>query len=600
MTRITLSGLAAIALLGGTVLAQDSPDLRSEAPAPRAAVEIKITDTQEIVIYAPHRPVRVRLSVQYAGRPIAELWRARLRVAFTFFDRDGDGFLNDKEVSSSFSDAGLVQILQNGFYQPTPQDRPSVERLDRDGDRRVSFNEYATYLKSSTAQVFRSQQPVAENPYNAATTEALFKLMDADQDGKLSRSEVKVIETFVATKDSDEDECLCIDELVPNLTDPRLRGRVQLQARQLGGQRMEVSPADQTVATYEPGRIPGTLTQRVIKRYDKDEDFELTREECGFDELTFSRLDRDGNGKLDGEELDEWRTGPADFQVSLSLAQSAADCVARIETDPRDLAARGFAVKQVETGRLIVRTGRQPIEFWAFATVIAGYQQPRLKQQYQYLFQQAAAGKNYILEKDLTGPNAVQFQFIRTLFDAADTNVDGKLMRAEFDAFFDLQETFREVALAITPAVQTPTLFQLLDENRDGRLGVRELRTSWERLIALEPGNAEVVTRAAIQPSVSLRVTRGFDRLNVNQVQVDVRFQNPNQTVPVPQRGPVWFRRMDRNADGDVSRSEFLGTRAEFDSIDTDGDELLSLPEAEQHDVKMRPSAEPKGSKPSK
>jgi Ca2+-binding EF-hand superfamily protein len=598
VSRLTLLGLAAIVLCTRTVLAAGRPDERSPAPTPRSVAELKIADSQEIVIYAPHRPVRVRLHVRFEGRSIAEMWRVRLREAFTFFDRDGDGYLSDKEAATSFSDTGVVQMLQNGFYQPTPQDRPSVERLDTDGDRRVSFSEYAIYFKSSTAQVFRGQQPVAENPFNAATTEALFKLMDADQDGKLTRAEVKAIEKFVATKDSDEDECLSMNELIPNLNDPRLRGQVQFRVRQLGGQRADPSPATQTVTTYDLGRIPGTLTQQVIKRYDKDDDFELTSEECAFDDVTFSRLDRDGNSRLDGEELDEWRTGPADFQVSLSLASKVADCSARIETDSNDLAARGFNVKQVEPGRLIVRTGRQPIEFWAFATGSA--QQPALKQQYQYLFQQASGGKDHIVDKDLTGPNAVQFQFIRTLFDAADRNADGKMSRTEFDSFFDLQDSFRNVALAITPAVQTPTLFQLLDENRDGRLGVRELRTSWNRLIPLEPGNAEVVTKAAIQPSVSLRVTRGIDRFNVNQVQFDPQFQNPNQFVPGPQKGPMWFCKMDRNADGDVSRSEYLGTKAEFNSIDTDADDLISLQEAETHDAKLRPREAVKNPKPTK
>jgi Ca2+-binding EF-hand superfamily protein len=587
VTRASLLGTAVVGLLGGAVLAAGPRDRLAAAPAPRSGAEIKVADSQEIVIYAPHRPVRVRLQVNHDGRPVAEMWRARLREAFAFFDRDGDGFLNEKEVANSFSDTGMVQMLQNGFYQPTPQDRPSIERLDTDGDGRVSFSEYVSYFKSATAQILRGQQQVAENPYNASTTEALFKLMDANGDGKLTRDEVKAVEKLIATKDTDEDECLSMEELIPNLSDPRLRGRLQVQLRELDGQRAPVPPGEQTVVTYEPGRIPGTFTQRIIQRYDRNGDFELTREECAFDEVTFSRLDRDGNGKLDGEELDEWRTGPADFQVSLSLASRAADCVARIDTDPGDLAARGFTVKQVESGRLIVRTGRQPIEFWAFASVI-GNQQPRLKQQYQYLFQQAAAGKDFVLEKDLSGPNAVQFQFIRTLFDAADANADGKLTRSEFDAFFDLQDSFRTAALAVTPAVQTPTLFQLLDENRDGRLGVRELRTAWDRLLPLEPGNAEVVTRAAIQPSVSIRVTRGGDRFNVNQVQFDVRFQNPNQMAPIPQKGPVWFRKMDRNADGDVSRSEFLGTRAEFNAIDTDGDGLISLQEAEAHDAKMR------------
>lgn len=634
MTRSTLLGSAALVILGGTILAAPpAPTANGLAgatlvmapartlergttysrpragafvtalnPDPRAAIalgsephaEIRIADAQEIVVFAPHRPVRIQLGVQYEGKPIAGMWRDRLQKAFNYFDRDKDGTLNGFEVQNIFSDTGIVMMLQNGFYQPTPQDRPTLDKLDTDGDRTVSFNEFVAYYRSSTAHVFRPQPPMDENPYNATSTEALFKLMDANGDSKLTKDEVKAIEKFVATKDADEDECLSMSELLPNLNDQRFQGRARVIQPNGILYPLPANTASKTVVTYEPGRIPGTLTQQIIKRYDKDGDFELARVECGFDEPTFARLDKDGNGKLDGEELDEWRTGPADLVVSLSLAPKATDCKAKLITDRKDLAARGFTAKQVESGRIIVRTGRQPIEFWAIAALTGDYRQPALKQQYQYLFQQAAGGKDHILEKDLTGPNAVQFQFLRTFFDAADANGDGKLTNIEFDAFFDLQDSFRNVALAIAPAVQTPTLFQLLDENRDGRLSVRELRTAWDRLIALEPGTSEVVTKDAIQPSVSLRLTRGMDRYNVNQFQLDVNFQNPNQTVPVPQKGPLWFRRMDRNGDGDISRSEFLGTKVEFDAIDSDHDDLIGLNEAEAYDKKMRGQADGK------
>src|SRR5207253_9634664 len=100
--------------------------------------------------------------------------------------------------------------------------------------------------------VFRSQPVVAENATGAAVTEALFKLMDANNDGKLTKDEVMAVERLLATHDADEDECLSQAELVPTLFDPRAGRALQVQLELEGrrGQPQQV-PDNQTVVTYD-------------------------------------------------------------------------------------------------------------------------------------------------------------------------------------------------------------------------------------------------------------------------------------------------------------------------------------------------------------
>ena len=56
----------------------------------------------------------------------------------------------------------------------------------------------------------------------------------------------------------------------------------------------------------------------------------------------------------------------------------------------------------------------------------------------------------------------------------------------------------------------------------------------------------------------------------------------PRSDVASPTAGPLWFRKMDRTRDGDVSRREFLGSDEDFRKLDADGDGLISSKEAER------------------
>jgi hypothetical protein len=107
------------------------------------------------------------------------------------------------------------------------------------------------------------------------------------------------------------------------------------------------------------------------------------------------------------------------------------------------------------------------------------------------------------------------------------------------------------------------------------------VRSMWSRLAPLDAEKTEAVARAALPRQFVLTVGPGT-QANVNRsVVVNPVGGMPMGTAGAAGRGPVWFRKMDRNGDGDVSRKEWLGTPAQFSKLDTDGDGLIGVEEAE-------------------
>jgi Ca2+-binding EF-hand superfamily protein len=91
-----------------------------------------------------------------------------------------------------------------------------------------------------------------------------------------------------------------------------------------------------------------------------------------------------------------------------------------------------------------------------------------------------------------------------------------------------------------------------------------------------------LIALAEVPQQYRLVVGRGdfslFNRLN------GVVLASPNgvprPTAPIANPGPMWFQRMDRNADGDVSGKEFLGRLKDFQKLDQNQDGLISPEEA--------------------
>jgi Ca2+-binding EF-hand superfamily protein len=129
------------------------------------------------------------------------------------------------------------------------------------------------------------------------------------------------------------------------------------------------------------------------------------------------------------------------------------------------------------------------------------------------------------------------------------------------------------------PAVEV--LARQFDRNGDGLVDREELR----KFIMADSGEDLAIGRIALSAIPDLRPLLDADGDGVLS-------SEEIQAAAVSAFGPVWFTRMDRNDDGDLSRDEFLGSRAQFDEIDADGNGLIDATEAARYRTRARfPSA---------
>lgn len=553
-------------------------------PFKRSAAD-KVPDTFELLFFARNRPVRVRVIATVAGKSLTERFEAHLKELFAAADRDRDGYLNRYEVELIYSKAEFRSMLTGGFaFRGQTGAPPSLEVIDKDDDGRVSFEEFAEYYTSEVAKLTQTRPSYARAATPDQLTPELFARLDKNKDGKLTEDELKDAEKILIPLDADEDETVSSAELLAAATRPARFG-TQVGDGMMGdgmGGRPGAKPNDDVQVFLGP--LPGTVVQQVIKRFDANGDYDLSPEEIGFSKKVFDALDTNHDGKLSATELDAWRTGEPDAIVILTSGEAASECKAEAK-----IVGDGNGVslpKQTTSDRVILRVDKQTIDLAAVPVpdYVRNQQNP-----YAYLF---PADKKFLTEKDLVGP---QFQFLRVAFEPADFDGDGRLTREEFDRYFALQQQTARLGITLTHAVQVPNLFQLLDANGDGRLSVKELRTAYERLIPLEPSDGKEITKGILQPSVVVRLGNTLygaaDQAiyNANGGGVD-----PYGQPKVPTAGPVWFRKMDRNGDGDISRGEFLGSQEKFDEIDTNHDGLITLQEALAFEAKARPKKDEK------
>jgi Ca2+-binding EF-hand superfamily protein len=541
-------------------------------------------DVQDLIFFSQKGPVRLRLKVQAGSRAPQANWDAAVDAALKHFDRDGNGSLSKAEFERMPPAADL--------FRPATSPGPAVGRssgardtgsrfadIDTNHDGKITRDELAAYLKREgfgPLQVAFVQPPSDANK----VTEILWAALDRDGDGKLSKEELAQAAQSLQKFDEDEDETVTISELLSEVQDPFGR-RFRTQTAPPPPRPATRPTAFLAVPAGEP---VAETAKRLLARCDKDKNGRLSREEIGLSPQQFIPFDSDQNGELDADELAAWLRRPPDLTVAVTLGGGNANEPKVVTTPGKPSSLARHARPNPDGGLLITLEG-------AVLDVRGdnGMAASNLNSTYNQQLQQYSmvAPSDGLTRKQVEQNPSLHFAL--RFFDAADRNGDGKLSGKELREYIDLLGQVASSQVVVQVAETGRELFDLMDTDHDRRLSPRE-QFAIGKVLAGYARSADGALRREDLP-VNYRVQVGQGTLPIIpgvQTRVVVGSSARLPRSATMGRGPLWFRKMDRNRDGDLTPREFLGPPELFRQLDRDGDGLISLEEAELYEAERK------------
>jgi Ca2+-binding EF-hand superfamily protein len=513
-------------------------------------------DQARMVFTASGGPVIAELRLAVSGKPYRQWIGAFLAK---LLDGDSSGTLTKPEL----------MLIPNRFRQllglPDSTELSPGLIADSMSPARdaVSLSEFQSWVRTRLPQSFS----LIAQPQPGDDAVRLTSLLDSTIDGRVSPEELQNAAYTLRFRDLDDDETFSLAELLP-YRDPL-------------SQRADVTPevANLPFFNLTDEAACAAAAERIIRRYGSDGQLPTARLRLppagGVPELP------EFMGQTELQQL--LLSVPVHLTLEFKLSDKAN--LSNLSVQISEAAASFCQLESSERGRATLVIDGLQLELQARGGGANDRMITRglLGQE----FSKADGDRSQSLDESeyrlLAGP--VMQAGVAAGFAELDADDDLQLTRAELLGYVEREQAAVASQIEVGVEQQGTTLFSSLDSDEDRRLTRRELQRASEVFTQLDRDRDQSISEHDLQTRYILSIGLGRSEMRrengMNSMQPMMTANDAILPSQAALSGPVWFQRMDRNRDGDVSSREFLGSAEIFQRLDADQDGLLSAVEAE-------------------
>jgi Ca2+-binding EF-hand superfamily protein len=502
---------------------------------PAAAPEVTTSVQWNLLFIGPEQAVPLSVTVTADEGPLVKR-RILAGMLLTRFDSDKDGQLSATEAA----------LLPNGAKASGPALGEQWKTLDRSPtDESLSVDELTTYVNEQLGPAFQ----MSTRPPRLAQSVQLVERLDQDHDASISATELLSGIAMLRSSDLDDDESVSVGELQPFPRQQAVQRPITPEAIQA-----PIIPVDRD----DEVRV---AVDRVLSAYGRDangQSVALTRIQTPDGQP--EAIDADGNGRLNVSELTTWITGRNPVVTVVATLGKGRPSSVQVQQ----------GTDQQTGARVSVTVGGAAVDVTALNNK---FEQTDSTKLYRIRFLTSDRDKNGYLDE--TEYASIQ---LPAAFKDVDANGDGMLYRDEMTPFLEYDAIAIQARIEMMVGDEGKTLFELLDGNVDRRLAMREIREGFGRLASVDRNGDERVAQSELESRFRLTFSFGRNQSftpNANPINMPLTPRLRSQAI-----GPTWYRRMDRNLDGDITWREFLGSREQFQRLDLNADEMIDVSEA--------------------